>query len=981
MARSEVQNINIVSNNYSRYGTSIYQQLYSKSSFKKHRSTKNGSYLVPSYYYNNNTSTKTTTTTSTAITTSPSKSTLRRDLPNDNNRNSGIMADNESLLTIGSRKSKITRKYKSLISSGSKKLINRLYDHGSSDTFSIFSSKSHKERDIRNLNNDDFLHITFSESFATINDLPLEILSRIISYIDQDKNYKILIYCLYVSKRWYKATKIVLYNQPKFVSTYRVAQFVTSLRLHPENGNLVKVLDLSNLKNGLIFQEEEDSIGESNHNNNDNNSNNIEQNDNGVLPNETGRSNNNTNNNNSEPISGIAYAGWRDWRYRNDPLYSSPILNSYTVKRVVSRSSSIHSNSSIFTSLSNGSITSINTSSSTRNDLFSNNNTLHSISNRVRSNSSVSSITSSIMSTFQNASHLSLTSSNGNVLSSSPLINNKNEKFNREEGNNPNSNKNVTQQNKTITSHDLDNKWFKFKVMSKNKRRLRSLKKYSTNSTQRQNCSFKNKNNININSENIDSMRDDTVNGTNNSDMAGTLSQIRFAIEQPFKTNHPYTNKFLLKYASCRDLPLGYILHILNHCPNLVELDLSNLTICDDFRVVNKSKHHKRLTSLILPSVEESTVMTNSEENRLEVVYATDSSKNYGQNKVIVSRNVNGKFRRISRHGQRTLSTGDVNDSSSGNRPPSLISSNSVNSIFDEFTGKGPDYWLVKPVCNRSDYPLPIDSQTEEHSIGDSRRNNSRNSNDDVELYKLNPVEIFEIICTKLEQLTKVRMDGAIWCRQYMIKYFILSIFKRIIDYDINNNRKKYSIDMSKGNNVMNLSFLKAGMNRNFPWSCKGTFSDFVVLIILDELLKNDDLAIEDLFNIKYERLHKEKSFVTDSDIMEISNVFPINFGLDDENQDIINFRIVILKNKYQTSYNLKKVSNDYISLVINLCINENYNFVVSPTESGILPKKTPERIDRLTHGLVARIRYLRNNDLRRHVGENNYICETADAI
>ena len=959
MARSEVQNINIVSNNYSRYGTSIYQQLYNTPSSKKYGSTTASSYLVPASNKNN--------TSTSHITT-----------------NTRVIADNESLMSVGSKKSRIKRKYKSLISSGSKKLINKIYDHGSSDTFSIFSLKSHKEKDFSNINTDICFLPTFTESLATINDLPLELLSRIISYIGYDKHYNTLVYCLYVSKRWYKATKIVLYRQPRFVSTYRVAQFVTSLRLHPENGNLVKILKLSDLQNGLIFKEHDNEdeeegasdMDESLSEGDNDEQNNIEENGNGVAPNENGRNNNN-NVNNSEPLSDIAYAGWRDWRYRNDPLYSSPVLNSYTVRRIVSRSSSIHSNSSVFTSLSNGSIISMNTSVSTRNEPSNNNNsdTPQNTSNRVRSNSSVSSITSSIMSTFQNTSHISLTSS--------PLVNNTNGNFNKGEGNNLNDNKNVSQQNSMSTCQDTDNKWFRFKVMSKNKRRARNLTKYSTiNATQQKNYLYKNKDKSYTNiSKNVESTGTNKVNGINNSDMANTTSsQIRFAIERPFKTNHPYTNKFLLKYASCKDLPLGYILHILNHCPNLAELDLSNLTIYDDFKIINKSKHHKRLTSLILPSVEESTVMTNSEENRLEVVYATDSSKNYEHNKDVIVNTGNSRSRRNSRIGQGVVLTS--NSDSSLNRPPSIISCNSLSNISNnDITGLNPDYWFSKSISTRSDYPLPIDSQTKARAMAKSRWNNNKNSSDDVELYKLNPVEIFEILCTKLKQLTKIKMDGAVWCRQYMIKYFILIIFQKIIDYDVHNSPNTYLIDMNRHNKIMDLSFLKAGMNRNFPWSCKGTFSDFVALLVLDELLKNDDLTIEDLFNIKSERLYQNENLVTDSDVMEISNIFPIKFGLDKENQDMINFRIVVLKNKRRTSYILKKVSNDYVSLIVNLCINENYNFMVSSADSGILPKETPKRIDRLAHGLVARIRYLRDNDLRRHVGENNYISNTANII
>lgn len=947
MARSQVQNINLVGTNYSRYGTSIYQQLYSSPS-KNHNNAS-----TPTYSY------AASTTSDHSIQMKRSTNKLSKIPSYDLNNNT----DNESIMTNGSRTSKIKRKYKSLITSGSKKLINKLYDHGSSDSFSIFSSKSHKDKEsftfaTYNNNNFPILNIqpVFNEKYADINDLPLEILSRIISYIDQEQDYKMVIYCLYVSKRFYEATKIVIYGQPKFISTYRVAQFVTSLRLHPENGHLVKRLNLSNLKNGLIIKETEQT------NNTSDSSDNTTHND------ETHNNTETTITTVNEPIKDIAYAGWRDWRYRNDPLYSSPILNSYTVKRIVSRSSSIHSNSSNFTTLTNGSGTSVNTSTSTKND---NSNSLNSqnLSNRVRSNSSVSSITSSIMSSFQNNSHLSLTSSNFNVNSSSPLSNhNTGGKVKPlDEFNFPS----LQQQKSNSSSKEPDNKWFRFNIAYKNKRRARNLKTYSTQQQQQQQSP---KTNLNIvtsanNNPNTTYLAND--NNTTNMEMTGSSPQIRFAIAQPFKTNHPYTNKFLLKYAPYRDLPLGYILHILHHCPNLESLNLSNLIICNDFKVIRKSKHHKRMTSLILPAVEESTIMTNSEENRLDVIYATDSSKNYEQNKDTIVKST-------SNNNSANTSSTSINNIAPNGRPLSVISCSSMNSTnTNSISGLNPNYWLATSNGARSDYPLPIDSQTKTREMEKNRRNSNKNLNDNVELRKLNPVEIFEFLCGNESSLNSIKMDGAVWCRQYMIKYFILNTFREIIDYDTNMARS----NLINNNQIMDLSFLKAGMNRNFAWSCRGTFSDFVVLIILDELLKRDDLTIEDIFNIKSERLFEGQSYMKDSDIIDISNIFPIKYGLEDEQQDIMKFRLVILKSERPTSYTLKKLSNDYISLVVNLCINENYNFMVSSTDSEILPKETPKRIDRLTHGLVAKIRSLRNNDLRRNVGENNYIHETIAVI
>lgn len=948
MGRSQVQNINFVGNNYSRYGTSIYQQLYNSPTKGSNNNNNNNSTTQKHSY-------AVSITSENSIQNKRSTNKLSKIPSYDPNNNT----DNESIMTNGSRTSKIKRKYKSLLSSSSKKLINKLYDHGPSDSFSIFSSKSHREAS-NTVNNLNILNITpiFNAKYADINDLPLDILSRIISYIDQEQYYKTVIYCLYISKNWYEATKMVIYQQPKFISTYRVAQFVTSLRLHPENGILVKRLNLSNLKNGLIIKD----ITEQSTDNIDNNiENDIENNIDNVDDDTTTV---------NEPIKDIAYAGWRDWRYRNDPLYSSPILNSYTAKRIVSSSSSIHSNNmSNFATSTNGSGTSINTSNSTKNDNTSNSTTQQNTSNRTRSNSSVSSITSSIMSSFQNTSHLSLTSSNYNYSNSSPLSNyNNSGKFKPLGDSNLPS---LQQQNSNSSTKEPDNKWFRFNIAYKNKRRVRNLQKnYSTQSTNQQSLKTAGSSYTNNNSDTTHLPNDNKTNY--NIDINHSSSHIPVALIQPFKTKHPYTNKFLLKYAPYKDLPLGYILHILHHCPNLETLDLSNLVICNDFKVIHKSKHHKRMASLVLPSVEESTVMNDSEADRLDIIYATDSSKNYEQNNDII-------MKPTSNNSANTTSFASINKTTSNGRPLSINSCSSMDGHHSTngIAGFNPSYWLAASNGSRSDYPLPIDSQTKSREVEKNRRQSSKNLNNSIELRKLNPVEIFEFLCGYESSLTSIKMDGAVWCRQYMIKYFILTTFNEAIDYDTNMTRSN-SIDC---NRIMDLSLLKAGMNRNFAWSCKGAFSDFVVLIILDELLKRDDLAIEDIFNIKSERFYEGQSFMRDSDIIEISNIFPIKYGLDDDQQHIMKFRLVVLKNERSTSYTLKKLSNDYTSLVINLCINENYNFMVSSTGSDILPKETPKRIDRLTHGLVAKIRSLRNNDLRRNVGQNNYIHETVAVI
>lgn len=181
-----------------------------------------------------------------------------------------------------------------------------------------------------------------------------------------------------------------------------MAQFVTSLRLHPENGTYVRVLDLSRLKPGIIGQDAKDSQGQDedghsrHHRRHRRRSTNASLNLPPTTPTSTISDDDGATNaslkddaSSTGDFEDLALAGWRDWRYRNEPLYSSPLLNSFKLKKVVSRSSSI-------TSTSSGNSTGVHSA------------------RRQRSNSSVASITTSIMSSIYNTSHVSLSSTTSN---------------------------------------------------------------------------------------------------------------------------------------------------------------------------------------------------------------------------------------------------------------------------------------------------------------------------------------------------------------------------------------------------------------------------------------------------------------------------------------------------------------------------------------------------------------------------------------
>ncbi|CCD24203.1 Cos111p NDAI_0C05440 [Naumovozyma dairenensis CBS 421] len=928
--------VNIVGDNYgSRYGTSIYKNLYgdTRNSSKSLFSMSAGSGRASPATITSNKAKKAARvipvpTTTLKQVTGPSGSASSTSLTKISDKHDGASTDTMSINTETSRKSKIKRKYKSLLSSSSKKLMNKIYDHHpSSDTFSIFSNKtSHSQRSHSTTHNDfsskPIATVNFNIAdtpLATINELPVEIITHIISNIND--NQISVVKCLYVSKKFYEAAKVVLYENPFFTSTYRVAQFVTSLRLNTENGHYVKNLDLSQLKSGIITQgNNQDKFSNSVHTateerTNANTSNNNTASNASLDP--------NTTNTNNEITQDIAYASWRDWRHRNDPLYSAPLLNSYNLKRVNSRSSSIHSTSS------NGNTSTVSSKNSR---------------SRHRSNSSVSSFTSSIMSSLQNSTITQPNPTNNN----SPLTSI--QRMRSASNVNDNSIDPIRVQ-RTISNNSAKDpnsvsnniSWFRMRLGSRQKKELvRSRKNSVISSTINEMDDKKQTKSI------LETNNNTTSNNNNNKSKENITSpspnlQLKVKIEEPFKTRHPYTNKFLLKYAPYRDLPLGYILHLLKSCPNLTGLNLSNLVLFTDFQLVTdpkkKTKRRQSSSLLLLPTVEEG--ILNHKERDLETVYMTDSSKNYEYYENLMNQK---------------------------NERRSSMFTNSSN----------PSQWMRShSTVNWNDNPLPIDGQTK---LREEYKNNNL-INNDIQLRKLNPCEIFEIITTRNvernNQLKRIKMDGVVWCRQYMIKYFILNTFDNLEFALINDTKRTKISNQATSNPSFDFSFTKSGLNRNFAWACKGDLFDFVSLIVLDDLLGRDDLELEDLFRIKKERLVEKENLNRDPDVLEVSEIFEINYGKNSEDQETMNFRLTILKSDNQTTSRVRKITPTNVSLVVNL--NSNEDFIPRTSSNNITEDTLPEavrRVHNLTNELVSKIRDLRSSDLRRNIGENNYIRE-----
>lgn len=291
---------------------------------------------------------------------------------------------------------------------------------------------------------------------VTINSLPMEILNLIIDYT-ADHMSKVT--CLYVNKAFYKAAKPVLYERPLLKTTYRAAQLLTSIRENPLNGELVKSLDFSKLETGAIVSETLEDQSDNYHGDNES------LNDLGVLD--------------------YAYASWRDWKYRGDPLYGSSLLNSYK--------------------LSNS-----------------------------KSSQSVDSLPVSYSHKTSFLSKLKITTAN---IDQTPLN----------------------------------------KLKDKVKLKLRS------NKTKKRPRSVSDPNIAAMNVKRSNTFKKKNV----------TFRDAKLSEFEPFRLKHPYTNKFLLKYANSKDLPIGYILYFIELCPNITDLNISSISLSSDHKIIYRNKSHQ----------------------------------------------------------------------------------------------------------------------------------------------------------------------------------------------------------------------------------------------------------------------------------------------------------------------------------------------------------------------------------------------------
>ncbi|CCG20936.1 hypothetical protein CORT_0A05490 [Candida orthopsilosis Co 90-125] len=141
-------------------------------------------------------------------------------------------------------------------------------------------------------------------TITNIKQMPEEILDYIFYLVDCKSDYA---NCLHTCKLFYHMAKPYFYENLSFTSTYRFAQFISYLRLNASVGHYVKLIDLSGIKPGYDEDAEE---------NNDQEEEVVE------AINEEGE----TIPLNSREVSQLskkkALAGWRDWKFKNNPLYT-----------------------------------------------------------------------------------------------------------------------------------------------------------------------------------------------------------------------------------------------------------------------------------------------------------------------------------------------------------------------------------------------------------------------------------------------------------------------------------------------------------------------------------------------------------------------------------------------------------------------------------------------------------------------------------
>lgn len=371
---------------------------------------------------------------------------------------------------------------------------------------------------------------TKSKPVTVFNDLSKEIHKKIIGFIDNQHD---LVNCLYVSKSFNSYTIPYLYRYPKFTSTYRLGQFVHTLLTCSEYSKYVKILDLSQITFPVILTKAEVSKYQ-----------NKLIYGSGVameLLNDKTR---------------IIYAGWRDWKYRNHPLYGDfnkwrkRANSSSTISSNNSSTIGIHWDSSVNKSAPNlidpkklGTTNLVSSSSSNiRARSYSGSENTLTKASRTRSNSASN----------KNGHNLINKNKNNKQADNGAFV----KSFKKAFGLEPITPVNKKKKNNTIPI----NKKTVNKTTTKNNVSIQKKKQVKNEGKE----------------ENVDQ---DNKKGVS---LIGTETNIS---DKPFGTSHPKMNTLLKQYTFSKDIPAGFIIHIITECYNLEEINFNNITVSTDYEL------------------------------------------------------------------------------------------------------------------------------------------------------------------------------------------------------------------------------------------------------------------------------------------------------------------------------------------------------------------------------------------------------------
>ncbi|KAG0690606.1 phosphomevalonate kinase [Pichia californica] len=469
--------------------------------------------------------------------------------------------DNKPIVAIHKRKKE--SKFMSILLSKNNNIKQKLSDE-TNDSLKPIKSRSVSIRSLTSITRSIKSHEMKSKPVAKFNDLSTNIHQMIIKQIDNQHD---LVNCLYVSKEFKKYAIPQLYKYPKFTSSYRLGQFVHTIMNYPDYSQYVKIFDLSTItfpvsltNTEILKYQNKLSYGSSSA---------ME------LLNDKSR---------------IIYASWRDWKYRNHSLYGD--FNKW--RKRTNSSSTI---SSLTTTSNNSGVGihwDINTNKSAPNLLDSKH-----LSSTVTLNSNNNNNNTGTINTYRTRSY----SGSENVLkkNSRSRSNSASNIKIKSNGNNSNSKKNNKQQ--------IDNgnfvKSFKkaFGIEPEISNGGNKLKKKRTSTSPIRKSINKNTNTTTVNIASVNQKKKTipiassmkNVSSSNNGDLKLNKHSKKVSIDRssfekvqneiPFGTPHPKMNSMLKQYCFSKDIPAGYIIHILKECKQLEEINFNNIVVSNDYEI------------------------------------------------------------------------------------------------------------------------------------------------------------------------------------------------------------------------------------------------------------------------------------------------------------------------------------------------------------------------------------------------------------